>query len=275
MGAQSGHPGNGFSDPAMVESIPVRIYRDFVVVAQGSLGGGRERLNFVLDTGTAPSIINKTVVERLERLATNKSSVNTMGKAVVSQSAVVAEVDLGPIRAISLPVQIQDLGRLERDLGIAVAGIIGLDVLSKCDFRLDYRNKSLTFGNSPENGIPVPLDPRSGIAVAQATLNGKPVRMLVDTGSDRVILLGEGLKGKDGPASRKMLQEPLSAADPARGVRVLFASRIALGARQFTLEKAYFLPGADGAFDGVLGVRALGFGAIAYRRASRALYLQN
>jgi hypothetical protein len=47
------------------------------------------------------------------------------------------------------------------------------------------------------------------------------------------------------------------------------------GGKHFTVEKAYFIPnGSHPAFDGILGVRALGFRAIAYDQARAEIYLQ-
>jgi hypothetical protein len=58
-------------------------------------------------------------------------------------------------------------------------------------------------------------------------------------------------------------------------VQVLLAPDIVLGGKHFALEKAYLIPGGSHpAFDGILGVRALGFRAIAYDQARAAIYLQ-
>lgn len=258
----------------MPESVPLRIYRNFLVVVEGQFGCGRERQNFVLDTGTAPSIINARLVRELG-LTTTTSTMSVIGKIIPAQKAILPEVDLGPIRAVSLQVQVQDLSRLEHDLRIPVAGIIGLDVLSMTNFRLDYDKKVLVFGDIPDAGIPVSLDARAGIAVALVTVDGKPVRMLVDTGSDRVAVFGGNFKETDGLGLHNTSQEGSSVADAAVRVQVFFAPDIVFAGHHFRVEKAYFLPGnADPLFDGLLGVRALRFGALAYNRARRLIYLQ-
>ena len=58
--------------------LPVKIYKDFLVVLEGQIGGDQNQFgvntnvnlplqNFVIDTGTAPSIINESVVRKLGR----------------------------------------------------------------------------------------------------------------------------------------------------------------------------------------------------------------
>jgi predicted aspartyl protease len=260
------------------QSISLRIYRDFLIIAEGRFGCGHELENFVLDTGVAPSVINRRVSKSLG-LEPRPSAMSIMGEVTPTESAILPEIDLGPIRVISLPVQIEDLSRLERDLGMRVAGILGLDVLSKANFRLDYDKKRLTFENSPfeksdTSGIPVPFDAKAGIAVANVKLDGKASRMLVDTGSDRVVFLEGGSKATEDLAQKASWENQGMAGQTMR-TQILFGREIVLGAERFTLAKTYLLPGdRDPAFDGVLGVRALGIRAIAYDRTSALMFLQ-
>jgi len=138
------------------------------VVAVGQFGDTFEHQNFLLDTGAAPSIINARLVKQLG-LKTRVSTLSAAGKVVPTQTAIVPEVELGPVRADFLPVQVHDLSRLERELGIPLAGLIGLDVLSKASFRLDYENKKIEFGDLSHKGIPVPFDARTSLAVVTVT----------------------------------------------------------------------------------------------------------
>jgi predicted aspartyl protease len=262
------------ADAAIPRSIPLRIFRDYLVVAQGQFGDGMPHQNFVLDTGTAPSIIDTKSVRELG-LATTASTMAAMGKIIPTDIAILPKLDLGPIQVASLRVQVQDLSRLQRDLGIPVAGIIGLDVLSKASFRLDYEKKQMEFGQVSDEGIPVSFDERTGTAVTLASIEGIPARLLVDTGSDRVAVLGRNLPETKRLALRTTTQRGSSVADQSIEVQVFFAPVVAVGGKHFTLDKVYFIPGAScPAFDGILGVRALGFRAIAYDQARAAIFLQ-
>jgi hypothetical protein len=255
-------------------SIPVKIYRNFLMVAEGKFGGAPERQNFVLDTGTAPSIIDIRVARELG-LATIPSTFTAVGETILTQAAIITEIELGPIRAVSLPVKVQNLSRLESDFGVPIAGIIGLDVLSKSSFHLDYDKGQIEFGDMSRTGIPVHFDSRAGIAVAEVRLAGKPVRMLVDTGSDRLVLLGGNFAEVGWLALRNTSQSGASLVDQGMRVQVFSAPDIVLGGKHFSSDRAYFVPGsADPSFDGLLGVRALGFRGLSYDQACGTIYLQ-
>ncbi|MEI4878407.1 hypothetical protein, partial [Klebsiella pneumoniae] len=62
------------------QRIPLKIYRNFLIVAEGRIEGGPDGRNFILDTGTAPSIINAKVVSQLG-LETMPSTVTVHGFA--------------------------------------------------------------------------------------------------------------------------------------------------------------------------------------------------
>lgn len=255
------------------QNMPLKIYRNFLVVAKGRFGDAPGSENFILDTGTAPSIVNIRVVRELG-LATTPSTFRALGKSIPAQAAVIPEIELGPIRAFSVPVQVQDLSQLERDIGIPIAGIIGLDVLSKSSFLLDYDKKEIEFGGVSHAGVPVRFDPRAGIAVVEVRINGKGARFLVDTGSDRVVLFGGNFTEVGWLSLRDTSQSGASLADRKMFIQVFSAADIILGGQHFSDDRAYFVPGnADPVFDGLLGVRALGFRALSYDQAAGTIYL--
>jgi Aspartyl protease len=262
------------ADARPPQIIPLKIFHDYLLVVEARLGGTPQPQNFVLDTGTAPSIINVTLVKQLG-LAILASTLTDVGKTIPAQASTLPEIDLGPIRAVSLPVQVQDLSRLERDLGIPIAGIIGLDVLSKSSFRLDYEKREIEFGDISHVGIAVPFDARAGLAVAEVRIEGQAARMLVDTGSDRVVLLGGNFPDLGWLALRNTSQTGRSLVNREMPVQVFSAPNILLGKQHFSKERAYLVPGStDPLFDGLLGVRALGFRGLSYKQACGAIYLQ-
>jgi hypothetical protein len=256
------------------QPVSIRIFKDFLVVMEGQIGDDLKLQNFVLDTGTTPSIINERIVRGLG-LPTASAALVAVGKVVETQSAIIPQMQLGPIRAVSLPVQVKNLSQLEHDFGIPIAGIVGMDVLAKANFHLDYRKRQIEFGEALREGIPIPFDARAGIAVAEVKLAGKRVRMLVDTGSDQVLVLGGNFGDPQQLGLHLTSDHGASVAESKMSVQEFPARDIQLAGQHFSREKAYFLAGPENpGFDGLLGVRALGFRGISFDQARSTLYLQ-
>jgi len=242
------------------------------VVAEGQFGGVNERENFVIDTGTSPSIINTRIAKQLALSVASGQETGIAGK-LASNVAILPELKIGPIHAISLPVFVMDLSRLERDLGIPIAGQLGLDVLARTSFRLDYKLKVLEFGEVDQRGVPIPVDSNLPIAVLPVIVAGKSIRLLVDSGTDRLVVFGR--------RTGQPLPEPFSVqgreARMAAGLTIETPSvNMLVDGSKYSVEKAYLIPRSEDAlFDGLVGVRALGFLAITFDLKSHTVYLLN
>jgi hypothetical protein len=209
----------------------------------------------------------------------------SVGRESKVKQAVLPEIEIGPIRVNSLSVLVSDLSSVEKDLGIPIAGVIGLDVLSKASFRLDYQKKLIEFGKFKPGGIAVSLPEGAGIAVANVMWGGISVRMMVDTGSDQLVLLGKQ-RPLSGEASRVLaatLEPSHDVADATTAaasivdrltVQELPSAEVVLAGKKFSGAKAYWVPGSDTSdFDGLLGVRALGFRSLSYDSEHRTIHL--
>lgn len=261
------------ADSAPRQALPLKIFHNYLPVVEARLGNSPQPRNFVLDTGTSPSIINVSLANQLG-LPTRSSALADIGQLIPTQTATLPEVDLGPVRALSVPVQVENLSHLEGELGLPVAGILGLDVLSKSSFRLDYDKAVIEFGGVSPAGIPVQIDALSAMAVAEVRIGGRPARMLVDTGTDRVVLFGGNFADVAWLAPRNTSQRGRSLMNREMPVQVFSAPDIVLGERHFSKDRAYLVPGStDPAFDGLLGVRALGFRGLSYDPSCGTLFL--
>jgi predicted aspartyl protease len=254
-------------------SIPFTLYNDFLVVATGQIGGATEKLNFVLDTGTAPSILNERSAKGLG-LPISRGTLIAVGQAVNTGQAMLPQLDIGPIHVNNLPVNVMDLSHLENSLGMPIAGLIGMDVLGRSSFRLDYQARQLRFGNVADEGIGVPYDQASGLALAEVTLQGKHVRLIVDTGSDLLVVYGSDW-------SKSSVAEPVSESQgrsvaeqvPARRIN---NAELTFGGREYRVARAYCVSSAAPvAYDGFFGVRALKLRAISFDRESQTMFLLN
>jgi len=255
-------------------TLPIKIYRNFLIAVEGQFGSSPAPQTFILDTGTSPTIINPRLVRQFG-LKTVPTSITAVGKSVPALIASAPEIRIGPIRAASVPVIVQDLALLERDLGVPVAGIVGFDVLSRAGFHLDYDKEEIEFGRIEKRGIPVWVNDRNNLAVAQVEIQGKPMRLIIDSGTDRLVLFGGNFPKVDWLALRATSQTGASLTEQAMRVQVFSAPDIAMGGYHFSKDRAYVVPaGSDADFDGSLGVRALGFRGFSYDQESRTIYLQ-
>lgn len=262
------------SDTAVeLQRISIRVYRGYLIVVEGQFGDGSEPQNFILDTGTSPSIINERAVRQLG-LPTLSGTVAAVGKAVPARYTMLPQLKIGPLQVGPLPVAVANLAQVEHDFGFVIGGIIGMDVLENTNFLLDYEKKWLQFGDAPNSGIPVPVDEHSGIATMEVLIDKARVRMLIDTGSEAVVLLGGGFPGQLPLDLKVTSQKGGSLAQDKATIKAFAPADIVIAGQHFQQKKAYFVPGrVDPLFDGLLGVRALGFRAISFNRERMTMYL--
>jgi hypothetical protein len=113
----------------MPVKIPIRLYWGYLVVVEGSIGNV-QKLNFLVDTGAYPSVVDQKIAHHLG-LAEQAGRVNLSSKSVQTRLVVLPSLRIGPIRVESLPVLTEDLSFFQKAIGPKVDAIVGLDVLRK------------------------------------------------------------------------------------------------------------------------------------------------
>jgi len=169
----------------------VDIYGGYLVVAPGSVNG-LGNLRFLLDTGAVNSEIDRAVAEKLG-LRGAAAKVTSFDKTLDCEWAVVQDLTLGPEHISNQHVMIEDLSYL-RLAEARVDGLIGLDILRRKSFVLDYAGERILFGQPASPGmrsVPIRADDRS-ISV-EVYLDGKPVRMVADTGVRGPVFFADSL----------------------------------------------------------------------------------
>jgi hypothetical protein len=242
-----------------------------LVVAEGQFGAANERQNFIIDTGTSPSILNTGTARHLG-LPLSQAKLSAIGRQSETFAATVPEIRLGPLQAMSVSVLVTDLSPVERDLNLPIAGILGMDVLGKSSFRLDYGNQLMEFGEVAPEGIPVNLSTRADLPIAEIKIGGKLLHLLVDTGSDRLVFFGARSAAQFSPNTANSLLQGNSVASsvPVRAVSTL---EFELSGQRFR-QNAYFVPDSEEPlFDGLLSVRALGIRVLSLDAERRVVYL--
>jgi predicted aspartyl protease len=244
--------------------IPFRTYRDYVVVVQGSLGG-KLRRNLIIDTGTDPTVIDSRLAQELH-MAGAVGRLAVHDQVVDAQQAVLPSVQIGTLRVESLPVLIRDLGFLQKDLGIRIDAVIGLDVLSLSNFSINYTTKRIVFGVTPVSGSSVPFQSAPPWLTVRMEVDGVSIHLLLDTAASGIILFQSRIRTRL-PELISLGERMSSSMGGDFRLQRVILPRTKFGETDFGQESAFVVEDQEDEsreFDGLLGPSALGLKQIAF-----------
>jgi len=254
------------------EEIPFEIYRDYVIVIQGSLGD-THGLNFILDTGTNPSIVDSKIAKELH-LVEMVGRLAVHDKRFEVQQSVSPNVQLGSLRLEAIPILIRDLAFLQTGLGIRIDAVIGLDVLTQRNFSINYTTKRISLGSVHLSRSVVPLQSTSSSwLIAPMEVDGVPLRMLVDTAASSIFLFRRSIRHRL-PHLTSLGEIVSSNMGGEFLAQRALLTRTKLGDTDFGHMNAFVVEDWEDEtrdFDGLLGPSALGLKQIAFDFQRRAL----
>jgi hypothetical protein len=167
-------------------TVPARVFWGYLVVIEGSIGN-LQKLNFLIDTGANPSVIDQKIADSLGLLG-KEARVNLSKKTVRAKTAVLSLLTVGPIRAQSLTVLVEDLSAFQKALRYPVDAIVGLDVLRKSSFSIDYRTRQLHFGGTDNLPFFAPFETDEPVVTVGMRFGDQRLRLVVDTGGPDLML---------------------------------------------------------------------------------------
>ena len=170
----------------MESEVPFELYNNGLTIVKGSIGAIRN-VNIILDTGTNPTTISKQMADDLNLQGIGELQF-TLNGAVPVQAVVLSRIQIGGLTVGSIKAVVQDLSFLDHKLGISIAGIAGLDVLTAGNFMIDYRKKNIVFGQMKARRNSVPFATRTPFLAVKAKIEGQPVLLLLDSGSFGLLL---------------------------------------------------------------------------------------
>jgi len=242
--------------------IPFRLLNDSLIVVRGTIGGLKD-LDIILDTGANPTIISSELAMRLNLHGNTESSVAT-GGALEVQSVIVPRIDIGKLHMVSSRVVVQDLRFVQRALGISIQAIAGLDVLSTRSWMVDYTNRKILFITAKAQKKSVQFESLSPFLTVKANIAGQHLRLLVDSGTPRLLLYRSRVNSKLG-----RLQPLATGRDPtvfgaAGTVRAAWFRTLEMSLGDHRIGPQILLiadsdSGLNDEFDGLLGLAQSGF----------------
>ena len=249
-------------DDSKSSDLPFQLLRGYVIVVEGSLGDLKS-CHFLIDTGSSPTILDAAVARQL-RLGGHRAELFLLNHDVNVGTSLLSTLVLGPIRARSLPVLIADLSPIQKDLGMPIDAIIGLDVL-QTSFVIDYQSRHITFGPSPSLVHSIPFESGSPFVTVSMRVDGEAVRLLVDTGASGLLLFhGEHYHFSALPLMRVQTSTNIAGTFDREQVEL---SDVRLGSLHRQKQTAYLVRTKEQAahdFDGLMGIPALGIKQVAF-----------
>jgi hypothetical protein len=249
--------------------VPFELYQHHLVVTRGSIGP-LNGLNLLIDTGTIPSMIDARIARKLH-LQPESSTLVAFGRQVPIQSAVVHGFRIGSLHSGPVSAGVGDLSYLK---GVRIDAIVGLEILARTSFSIDYRSRMLKFAPEGREDAVAPLEIVWPFVTVSMTIAGEQVRLLVDTGSSDLVLFKRRMSaGLHGAPWRDA--KTVEYASGAARLRRLELRRLSLGTHTWDKLSAWaldrVLDGYPPGIDGVLGVLAVGCQRVRFDFARREL----
>jgi hypothetical protein len=236
--------------------VPFELLQQHLIVAKGSVGP-KHGLNLLIDTGTIPSMVDQRIAGTL-RLHAEPSQLVAFGQNVQIKSASLAGLKIGLFQPGDMPAGIGDLSYLQ---GSRIDAIVGLDVLARTSFRVDYKTHTLSFGPADRESAVVPMQIVWPFLTVKLFVEGHPMQLLVDTGSRDLVLF----KSRMSPTLLPVPWKGEKVIQHASGLAHLLRfelHQVTLGDQHWDRLPGFVLDARMDAYpqgiDGVLGVLALG-----------------
>jgi predicted aspartyl protease len=242
------------AQPVQVK-LPIRLFWNYLVMVEGSIGNV-QKLHFLVDTGAYPSIVDQKIARNLG-LAEQPARVNLANKSIQTGRVILPSLILGPLRVEALPVLTQDLSYMQKAVGYKVDAIIGLDVLRRSSFTINYRSKEIRFGPVEGLTFSAPFDTDAPVVTIRTRFQTHQLRLVVDTGSPDVMLFESRMPDSAGLQTLGT-QETVNASGTLR-LRKVWIPEVYLGQERIGGQAAFIVndhKDAGDDFDGVLGMKA-------------------
>src|SRR5579871_3219174 len=238
-----------------ISDIPFSLRQGYLIVVEGRLGN-LDHQNLLIDTGTSPSMIDKSIAEKLG-LRGVPGDLSLFNKQLAAEMVMLSEVQLGPLHRSNLPVMVTEFSKIARSLGTRIDAVIGLDVLGAMSFTIDYQKSRILFRASQERHV-ASFAAGPQFLTVNLTTHGKELHLLLDTGTPRLVLFRDALRDLDYDWSAVTGTGENVSGTVSFGTIVLPQAR--LGREDVGPQRVSIIAnqkGADANYDGLIGLALL------------------
>jgi predicted aspartyl protease len=239
------------------------LYHDYLIVVQGSAGPVKG-LNFLLDTGASPTILDRQVARslHLDELPGLLAGVNG---TVTAGRAIVPRLQVGPMRRDNLPVVVEDLSFFHKAIPVHIDAVVGLDVIGQSPIEIDYSGREIRFGPIPSLKNALRLQMKRGLPLLDVQLNEISAQLVLDTGASSLILFEPRTPSGASPVKISAVQQSSNTMGEFAG-KTLRLHSLRMGQAEFSREPAVLVhgrPETSDDFDGLVSPALLGITKIA------------
>jgi predicted aspartyl protease len=249
---------SGLGEPA--QSVRFQLYRGYLIVVHGSIGAAKN-LNFFLDTGATPALLDSGVARKLHLHGEESVSIVRLDRRTLAEETTLPSLEIGPLKRSNLRVVTADLSFYEKVLPVRIDAVVGLDVLGQRPFVIDYPGRVIRFESAPAMQVSLPLRLDQGVAVFDAEIDHTPVHLLFDTGAGSIVLFNKATPGSTGT---KDTEESSKTADFEE--KKVWLRTLRLGAEEFGQKPALLTRNPKPSqlnVDGLMSPAALGISRVA------------
>ena len=242
-----------------------KLFRGYAVVVRGSIGN-LHNLNFLIDTGAVPSVVDTRIARKLH-LPTTRGTLSVFTQDVEIERATILNVQMGLMHANALSIDVRDLSFTEQVFGTRVDGIIGFDFMGQTAFTIDYGSRKITVGPVDPSLTALPYRAGPGYVVVEMQIRQRTVPLLVDTGASGLVLFQPA--AKDWLDAMKIVgSRTWSNMGGDVRVKQVHLSDAYLGSTLWGSRDAFILQGANAVssagFQGLLGLISLKAGRVGF-----------
>src|SRR5690554_760070 len=124
-------------------TVPFELHGHFMVVKREALG--LRDLNFAIDTGASLAVMDIGIAKKLN-LPTREAVAKVLEKKTPVRETTIQKLIIGTQTFEDFTVQLVDLSQIGGKTRVRIDGLIGLDLLKKTNLRIDFENRTVTFG---------------------------------------------------------------------------------------------------------------------------------
>jgi hypothetical protein len=221
--------GTDLNDP----EVPFKFNKHFITV-RATIDGYEEELSLALDTGSMTSVVDKKVTKALG-LKGKKIKAKSFGGKQKAKSYTLPQLCLEEVCFEEVPAISTDLRFTEVD------GLIGLDLMKRYNFEIDFEARKIVFGSASSNISSVAFPGVLPLVIIGIQSGEKRLSFMLDSGSEETILFKGRSSREVVPMEKTGQKLQVSGVGARKKAELVYLKEISMGDTSWTSHPAYLV----------------------------------